>query len=90
MYQINGGGVRIIRGLELVPYNDNQGVETTKGRLEKLKTVFSYLNVHSSFIFSLYLFTIISIFQELMKGGWNKSGGIEFENQYERRGLFGT
>ena len=30
-YRINGGGFRIIRGLEMAQYNNNQGVGTIRG-----------------------------------------------------------
>ena len=35
-----------------------------------------FLKLFLAFIQKLYILTIISFFQKLIKGGWNKSGGV--------------
>ena len=39
-----------------------------------------------SCVYSEIMFTIISFFQKLIKGGWNKSGGLENFSKINKRG----
>lgn len=61
-------------------YHDNWGLEQSWRRGSKTWKIVSFLVKHVSILFiKKQCSPIISIFRELIKEGWNKSGGGEWK-----------